>query len=257
MNFYRGNEIYNFISNVNRYRFPNDNFWFLVYGEKNGCQPKLLIALSGYEEKEFKNKTLKINEMDFVDYIKQFSKRTNVPWIYVRFNVADKSMKEVMIMSENKRLSLINVELYKNILEYFGLTLVDKNSQTKDFNTGGPSNIYQIWQMKISNTMISSDIDLFKVDDNNKITDVYELKRSKIDIEKWEPFKMDYHNFQLLTNLLIKANIKFHIVYNEYSQNENGRKDNIQKVKIFDVKETDNFEYDNCRIISLYDFLNN
>ncbi len=257
MNFYRGNEIYNFISNVKRYRFPSGNFWFLVYGEKNGCQPKLLIALSGYEAKEFKNRTLKINEIDFIEYIKQISKRTDVPWIYVRFNVADENMNELMFMDENRRLSLINIEFYKNILEYFGLNLVDKNIQTKDFNTGGPSNIYQIWQMKISDTMISSDIDLFKINEDNEITDVYELKRSKINIEKWEPFKIDYHNFQLLNNLLTKANIKFHIVYNEYLQNTNGRKDYIQKVKIFDVKETDNFEYENCRIVSLYDFLSN
>lgn len=121
-----------------------------------------------------------------------------------------------MFMDENKRLSLINIEFYKNILEYFGLNLVDKNSQTKDFNTGGPSNIYQIWQMKISDTIISSDIDLFKINVNNEITDVYELKRSKIDIQKWEPFKADYHNFRLINNLLTKANIKFYIVYNEY-----------------------------------------
>lgn len=257
MNFYRGNEIYNFISNVNRYRFPNDNFWFLVYGEKNGCQPKLLIALSGYEEKEFKNKTLKLNEMELIEYIKQISRRADVPWIYVRFNVADKNMNEVMFMAKNKRLSLINIEFYKNILEYFGLNLIDKDSQTKDFNTGGPSNIYQIWQMKISDTMISSDIDLFKIDADNEITDVYELKRSKIDIEKWEPFKADYHNFQLLNNLLIKANIKFHIVYNEYTVIDKNRKDNIKKVKLFNVEPSKDFKYEEPTIVSINDFFAN
>ncbi len=254
MNYYSGNDIYNYINSVNHCKFANDNFWLVIYGTKIDRKPRLIIALSGYETSEFKTKTLKPNEIEWLGYAKQISSKSNVPWIYVRFDKNNTKVSELKIMTQKRTMSLVNIDFYKSLLEYFGFTLVDKNTQSKEFNTGGPANIYQVWQMKISNDMISSDIDLIKVNNENLITDVYELKRSKISINSWEPFKADYHNFELLNHLFIKANIKFHITYNEFSQDENGRKDNIQNIKIFDVKPTQSFEFEKPSIINLHDF---
>lgn len=57
MSFYSCNKIYSFISRVNSFK-SHTNFYFLVYSEIIGYTPKLMIALSGYENNDFKNKML-------------------------------------------------------------------------------------------------------------------------------------------------------------------------------------------------------
>ena len=64
MSFYSCNKIYSFISRVNSFKLSTLNFCLLVYGEKVGCTPKFLIALSEYENNDFKNKMLQNYELN-------------------------------------------------------------------------------------------------------------------------------------------------------------------------------------------------
>lgn len=67
MSFYSCNKIYSFISRVNSFKFHTNDFYFLVYVEIIGCTPKLLIALSGYENNDFKNKMLKNYKLNILN----------------------------------------------------------------------------------------------------------------------------------------------------------------------------------------------
>lgn len=56
--------------------------------------------------------------------------------------------------------------------------------------------------------MIVADIDLIRYQ-GEEIREIIELKRSYIDIEKWEPYKQDYKNFILLSKLARRRELDF------------------------------------------------
>lgn len=94
------------------------------------------------------------------------------------------------------------------------------------------------------------DINFSKVNGKDEITDVSELKYLKIELKKCKPFKRDYHNFQSFNNLLVKANIKFHIIYNEFLKEGKSRKDDI--IKMFNIKQSSSFAFEESIIMTIH-----
>lgn len=66
------------------------------------------------------------------------------------------------------------------------------------------SSPYHDWQrVHMGNSVVVADIDLLRLE-NGVPTEIIELKRSFIDIEKWEPYQKDYRNFCLISKLARK-----------------------------------------------------
>lgn len=79
--------------------------------------------------------------------------------------------------------------------------------------------------------MVVADIDLIRYQ-REMPREIIELKRSYINIEKWEPYKQDYKNFILLSKLAERRQLDFFIVYNHRTKTP--FYDDISRLKIFE-----------------------
>lgn len=228
--FYTGNAIYNLIESTQNFKYTSDNLWLLVYGDRK-CEPKIIICLSGYSKEEYKNETLNEKELEMFYYANQISKKSKVPFLYVRFNKDDNSLKEVVII-ETEKFKTISLEDYINILIKTGIQKHNQSSK-KPINSKA-SNVYHLWQINSGLDIITSDIDLMYVNSGMEIKNVYELKRSYITMDKWKPYPADYNNFILLSKLFIPCDINFYIMFNQYYKDP--YKDDIRLVKLFKVE---------------------
>ena len=94
---------------------------------------------------------------------------------------------------------------------------------------------------------------MWRVSENNIPTEIFELKRSYIDIESWSPFKQDYNNFRLLSNLALLTNLKFKIIY--YVRQKNPWVEDISKIKVFNVNFNRKVPINLWGIYQLNDFI--
>lgn len=246
--FYTGNAIYQLLDSTKNYKYTAENLWILVYGNRD-CEPKVILLLSGYENSIYESKSLKQEESEIMIYAEQISKRSGVPMLYVRFNKDLPKINEVQIMV-NGRFKKISLDEYTEILTGFGI--LKNNIGCKKPINSKASNVYHLWQINCGLDITTSDIDLIKIDDNLDITDVYELKRSTIKMDEWEPFSNDYNNFILLSKLLSKCNINFYIMFNEYRKTP--FYDDISMFKFYKVNYNKQLILENLGKKSLLDF---
>ena len=165
--------------------------------------------------------------------VESIANQVGLPFMFVGFDedalkmtevkIIDKTTNEIIKISTDELL-----EMYKN----YGL-FVDKSMSVKEINKSY-SNVYQMWQMNLGGRLVVSDIDLIKIE-NNQVKYVFELKRSKININSWKPYPADYHNFELISNVFANTDAKFYIVYNH--RQEFPFVDDISKLKIFKVNQ--------------------
>ena len=247
--YYKGNAIYNLIESTHKFRYATENLWILVYGNRD-CDPKVILLLSGYSVDEYESKTLNTKESEMLIYTEQISHKSKVPFIYVRFNKDSDVLSEVKIMVAG-RFRSIDLDEYSNILVGHGIQKNDLACK-KPINSRA-SNVYHKWQIQCGLDITTSDIDLMRVSSDLDITDIYELKRSYIPMEKWEPYREDYNNFILLRKLLSSCNINFYIIFNQYHKNP--YVEDIHKVKLYKVEYTDKLNIKNLGVSDISDFL--
>lgn len=227
--YYQGNGFYNYIKSHNKkgFFFLTKNRWLMVYGNQQR-EAKLIIYLASLTNDEYLNNEISENDLKDLDVVKLLSLQTGVPYLYVGFEEKNDELQEVKVYENNNLIYLNLLELRNKYVNY-GLP-ISSSSSRKEINSKY-SNVYQKWQLQQGNGLVASDIDLLLV--NKKIECAFELKRSKISITRWEPYKEDFHNFELLSNLFIKGNIPFYIVYNH--RQENPFRDCIEDLKLFSV----------------------
>ena len=125
-------------------------------------------------------------------------------------------------------------------------------TKTQKYLNDKTSSAYHKWQREVlGNHITVSDIDLVKVE-NGKVLAIYELKRSIIPIENWQPFKDDYANFRLIEKFANMVNSEFKIVYNRRIKEP--FYDDISKLKLFSF-DCENNESKYCDTVSLDDFI--
>ncbi|HZJ89376.1 MAG TPA: hypothetical protein VFD05_01660 [Bacilli bacterium] len=249
--YYSGNSIINLISSVQKLKYPPENIWILVYGNRK-CDPKVILLLSGYSRNDYNSMKLNRAEKGMLFYVKQLSERTGVPYIYVRFNRDETNISEVYTL---KREKLIRIKLDKYIekIESFGIERSYQASK-KPINSKA-SNSYHLWQINSGLDIITTDIDLMRVNQDLQITEVYELKRSTLDIDKWKPYPADFNNFIMLSKLLNKAQIKFYILFNQYRKEP--FVDDIKTIKLYEVMHDEKLEIKFIVKQNISDFLLN
>jgi hypothetical protein len=247
-NYYKGNAIYDLIKSTQNFLYTSDNLWILIYGNSD-YDPKVILLLSGYSTLDYESTSLSTKESETLIYTQQLSKRSSIPFLYVRFNQDLHVLKEVKTMVSG-RFQSINLDQYVNILIGFG---IHKNNQRskKPINSLA-SNVYHNWQFSCGLDITTSDIDLLHVDSNFNITHAFELKRSFIAIEKWEPYPADYGNFILLSKLFKSCAIEFLILFNQYHKVP--FLDDITKVKIYNVKYEKKLSLDYLGLMNISDF---
>ncbi|NHM03607.1 hypothetical protein [Flavobacterium celericrescens] len=258
MNYYNGNALYDYlnINSINHFSFVCENQWQIIYGDKN-CEPKLLIGLSGTSSNLIETKKLLDEEKKLWKPLKEIHKRTSIPLVLLRFDKDIEELEEVFIVdyvNNPTNLTKINLKDLHQIFKEF-LLPIKENISTGKYLNDKTSNAYHKWQrVSLGSDLKVSDFDLIKYDLSDNIIKIYELKRSYIDLNKWEPYSDDYNNFILVWKVCKRANIEFNILYNQRTKFPFN--DDVSKVKVFNIPiDTNEFKIIDLGIFSIEDFL--
>lgn len=242
MSFYTGNQIYR---DINKYGFSDHFFylsedaWLLLYG-KADCKP-LVLCLAHELGKNFNEREIRI--------IKTLISTIQVPFIHLAFDSRDDSDSFYLERgSINFQFNDISSGTLKTIFSEVGLNI--SGTTNKKINKNSSSK-YHDWQRdNLGKDTVVSDVDLLRTN-NGEITEIIELKRSFIDIDKWKPFTADYSNFNLVGHAFVSQKIPFTIAYNKFTKTPYN--DDTSKIKIFDCKFLNKQDYKG--IFTLNDFL--
>lgn len=188
--------------------------------------------------------------------LKYLSEKSGLPFICIAFEVGVEEIDKVYFAEQCGEFRELTLNELKEIFQTYDLPI--KDSTTQKYLNDKTSSAYHNWQRdNLGDEITVSDIDLWIIHLNSNIPiAILEIKRSKIPLDSWTPYKNDYPNFKLISNLCNMSNIKFKIVYYHMGEGTTYRPEDISKVKVFDV----NFKKDPPisspgRIISLLDFI--
>lgn len=229
--YYDSNAIYQYIRSkeIDNLKFASGDVWQLVYGDNN-CIPKLLVVVTAVGRDPHVTKMEKIASQ----ILKKISDKAEIPLLSIRFDSQEKIVEKVKIYTgEQLKYQELNLKSLKEIFKQYGLPV--NSGQTGKYLNDAASSAYHKWQRnELGKDMKVSDFDLWKVNNKGEPVTLFELKRSIISIDKWEPYEDDYNNFRLLFNVLKKTGIDFKILYNVRSKKP-VINDDISKIKIFNV----------------------
>lgn len=228
VDYYVGNGVYKYLVKSkykDKFFWTSGNLWLLVYGDEN-FEPKVLTVAS--EHKLGQNTT--IQERSAVHVAQLITEGTEVPVNFIRFD-PEKTMETVQYWESGmKNIPEISSERLKEKLMMYGLKMNEVMAH-KSINDKS-SSPYHDWQRKnMGDSVVVADIDLVRRDGDEPI-EIIELKRSYIDIDKWEPYQQDYRNFILLSKLARKRNVNFYIIYNKRTKQPFF--DDVSRLKIFE-----------------------
>lgn len=238
--YYKSNSVYEYLSrcdNKENFFWVSGNMWLILYGNQES-EPKVLTVVSEMDI----SKELCEGEIVAVKTAKKLVEGTNVMCNFIRFQPKKKIENVIYWEEGDSRLSNISSDNLKKRLEAYGLKINSLRAK-KDINSKS-SSPYHEWQREnMGAEIVASDIDLIRMTNSEPI-ELIELKRSKIPIEKWQPYQEDYRNFLLLSRLANYRKLQFYIVYN-HRQKVPVFIDDIQILKVFEFNKTQDY----CRLL--------
>lgn len=224
---YKGNAIYDYVvENGLGYFFSAENCWILVYGDSCSI-PKILVFACKTDNFKSASKEVKTN----ANRALKLAGILKLPFICVCFmsNVDTVSIWE----SKNKYWKKVSYGELRDIYEEYGVVRPGTAKKAVNQYVSSP---YHDWQRNNLGRITVSDFDLLKYR-GNQITEIIELKRSKINVDSWSPFEKDFPNFALLINSIVNSGTKipFKLYYNKmYDGTKGNRKEDISNIKVFD-----------------------
>ena len=223
---YNGNAIYDYVVKKNfGFYFSVENNWLLLYGDTKSI-PKILVLASKVDNL----KSMSVDEKNNANFAVKIAKHLRLPFIYVRF--MSSSNKVSIWESVDEKWKEITYDQLRDLYEKYGVVQTGTTKKPINQYTSSP---YHDWQRANLGDITVSDIDMLRYR-KNQIEKIVELKRSKVPIDKWQPFTQDYPNFTLIVNAIVnsKEQIPFLLYYNEMIQGEIAkRKENISKIRVF------------------------
>lgn len=214
MTYYKGNALYEKIRAVGKttYRTVPDSAWQLVYGN-NMCIPKLLVYAIAINQDDY-TKELRKEDKNAFDLFNYVAFKSGLPIIIIKFISDLPEIREVLYSQNNFSFRSVSLKELSDIYSSYGLPVCKTN--THKYLNDRSSSAYHNWQRESLGVDITvSDIDLMKINEKKEVLVIYELKRSYYDLARWEPFRDDYTNFKLISNLCNRCSILFKIIYNQ------------------------------------------
>lgn len=240
MSYYVGNAVYDYLGrrgNGENFFWMSGNMWLLVYGDEE-CEPKVLtVASSGElcgsiteEEKRAVKmaEALALNTEVEVNFIR-FAPRGSIENVWYWERGMEKTL---MISSDDLRRRFERQGLNMNRMEV-----------RKQINHRSSSPYHEWQRANMGSRVTVADVDLVRLD-GEEPTEIIELKRSYIALEKWWPYEEDYANFKLISKLAKQRGMNFYIVYNH--RDKSPFYDDISNLKVF---EFDHEKNDPCRLL--------
>lgn len=231
-NYYQTNAIYEYIekNKLPGYTLAKENIWLMVYGDPESI-PRLLLVISAVPEERYENMDITPRERGVMELAARFAGKTRLEYRVVRY-CQDWPLDKVQYMEYPSRHAVIGINALKHLFERNGVKgdpLPGGDETSKELNDR-PASAFHIWQRKNLGNITASDIDLIAWK-NRKPARIYELKRSYIALEKWQPYAQDFANFRLIARFAKKIGADFQIVYNRRTKNPYF--DDIRRLKRF------------------------
>lgn len=206
MTYYTTNAIYNKLHQVGNHNFiwTSGNAWTLVYCDSAG-HPKLIALVHGSSW---------IEQPTIIHAINFLSLKSKIPLIRIQFNDVDQQILsvDVIVNSLSGTYTSFTLEELKKHFSSMGLPV--NNGICGKYLNDKISSSYHKWQRSALGSIKVSDIDLIRVDQSGNPTEILELKRSYIPLDKWTPYRDDFANFNALLKICLACQIKMYIAYN-------------------------------------------
>ena len=224
---YNGNAIYDYvIDNGLDYFFCVENEWILLYGNTQSI-PRLVVYVSKVNDI---NSSLSAEETTSIDKSYSLASNLNLPFVCVRFMV---NSDMVLVRQLGAAWKSMTYDQLRDLYEQYGV--VSPGTPKKRVNQY-VSSPYHDWQRENLGSITVSDFDLVKYR-NGIVEEIIELKRSKVGLQRWQPYSCDYKNFALLINAIISSSkkIPFTLYYNLMRDGTAGsRTEDISQIEVFD-----------------------
>ena len=219
MTFYRSNALLEKLSKVDTFFVPKEESWQLIYSDKN-YNPILQLNVAVGDESKISNFP-RLFENDGGNLVVTGPDSFELQWWhkgnYECFN--GKSLYD----------------------EYFKRSLVIESGITvKPFNKYS-SSYYHDWQSKQKFTGGVTDVDALRLDNNGKVIEIMEIKRSRIPVKRWRPYSADRGGYEILSNLAELIGCKFTTIY--YHFDPSISIENTDDLLFLDVKKNFNFTF--------------
>ncbi|GAB2782222.1 hypothetical protein GCM10027040_05370 [Halomonas shantousis] len=204
MNYYRTNAVYETLMQTREHSFVwvSGNAWILVYADAAGV-PRLLVMAYGASWSR---------QERVITAFGTLAEAARLPHVLVGFDDRVPVIDSVSISTMNVPPVTIGLDRLKAIYQRFGLP-VTAGACGKSVNDA-TSSAYHKWQRENLGAIKVSDIDLLRLGEDGTPTEIIELKRSYIPLEKWAPYRADYANFNLLCAVSHTTGWHFTIAYN-------------------------------------------
>lgn len=215
-------------NNIPGFIAPSRNTWQLLYG--NSTTPKLLVLLVGLEHSlsEVKEYNLKLFNKKDLQVMRTLSSRKETNLLLVAFSIKDEEISEVLLGNINGYFEKVTMQQLAERFKEEGLNI--KNTKTQKYLNDKTSSAYHNWQRdSLGSSITVVDFDLWGLDSSGNIRCFYELKRSRVSLSRWEPYKDDFANFKMVLNFLSDTSIDFKIAYNFYDKEV----EDINNIKVF------------------------
>ena len=215
MNYYRGTDLYGALSERagDRFVWASGDAWCLVYGDA-GAVPKLAVFVEAVEAERL-SASISAERSRVRDAFFRLAYGAGIPSLHLRF-AADRTLGRVAVIGENGEAAELSLEeLSLRFLEA-GVP-IREGPAIKAINLQS-SSAYHDWQRAaLGGEITVSDLDLLRLGQAEAVTELIEVKRSYIELNRWRPYPQDFNNFRLLARLAEANGVPFTISYHRFS----------------------------------------
>lgn len=204
LSYYKTNAVYGLLELEEEHPFVwvSGNAWMLVYGDQNAYPQALVLAFGSSWE----------TQKDVISVAKKIAQKSGIPLLFVKFNDAAPLIDKVGFGKPGQKPCELNLDELKNEFRKLGLP-VRSGACGKSVNDA-TSSAYHNWQRSSLGSIKVTDIDLIRLSAEGEPIEAIELKRSFSPLKQWNPYPVDYVNFNLLLAVCDKSAMKMTIAYN-------------------------------------------
>lgn len=204
MSYYKTNAVYGLLEleEVHPFVWVSGNAWMLVYGDQNASPRALVLAFGSSWS----------IQKDVTRVAKKIAQKSGIPLLFVKFNDAADSIDKVGFGKPGQPPRELTLDQLKDEFQKVGLP-VKGGACGKSVNDA-TSSAYHNWQRSSLGSIKVTDIDLIRLSAEGEPIEAIELKRSFSPLQTWNPYPVDYVNFNLLLAVCKLSSMRMTIAYN-------------------------------------------
>lgn len=209
MRYYQTNAVYEHIQGLHNHSFiwAAGNAWILIYG--NALSEPVAVALVAGRSWE--------PQSGVTSLVESLSEASGLPFLEIHFDDTVRETEKIGLRRNGSAFIETGLEGLREVFSDLGLP-VKSGAASKAINDAS-SSAYHNWQRENLGRITVSDIDLFRLNGDQRAIEIIELKRSYIGLNKWKPFPADYPNFNLLLSTAKLSSVRMTIAYNIRTKN--------------------------------------